>query len=126
MAGAKSATFVKSEKLQTEPDNGGLLAYAVGMIGEYVSEELCEKLLIHLGLESLKPKAHKRKSTADAVSSTKRIKSLTDVDDIGTEEKFVPPTPSPKAVEKKQTAKAKAMVKAASGSKSIMSFFKKK
>lgn len=84
------------------------------------------RLLVHLGLESLKPKAHKRKSSADAISSTKRAKSLTDFDDIGTEEKFVPPTPSPKQVEKKQSAKEKAMVKAATGSKSIMSFFKKK
>lgn len=135
--GAKSATFVKSEKLQTEPDQGGLLVYAAGMLAEYISRELNEKLAVHLGLEALMPKpkakppptaSNKRKSTSDGSAvTTKRIKSLCDTDDgdeIMSDVSTPPPVPSPK--EKKQSAKDKAMVKAASGTKSIMSFFKKK
>lgn len=103
----------------------GLMVYSVGIIGEYISQELSEKLLTHLGLDAVKLKAHKRKSTVDAtaLNVSKRCKddlldeSLEDIRDVKT---------AAKPVEKKVSAKEKAMVKAASGSKNIMSFFKKK
>lgn len=96
------------------------------MISDYITSDLCEKLSVHLGLEKLKAAAPgKRKSLIELEHNTvKREKS---------EEHFSTAnidTMSPAALatvpEKKVSTKEKQLAKAATGTKSISSFFSKK
>lgn len=101
-----------------------LLSYAFGIVGEYIGYDLFDKLSQRLGLEKLKPaEAGKRKSLMNLEHSTlKRIKSEEEILLPNIEQVITPPRP----VEKKQSAKDIKMAKAASGTKSISSFFAKK
>lgn len=87
--------------------------------------DLCEKLSEHLGLEKVKVAVPgKRKSLVELEHNTlKRVKSEEDFSASNME------TMSPQLAtirEKKVSAKEMKMAKAASGSKSISSFFSKK
>lgn len=101
-----------------------MLSYAYGIVSEYITVELSEKLSEHLGLEKIKPMmAGKRKSLIDLEHKTlKRIKS----EDNVSLDYIEPPTVATPIKEKKVSTKDKALAKAASGTKSISSFFTKK
>lgn len=141
--GAKSAYFIKSEKFDNDPTKNGMtsmsqhtvrqiksyffqkstvegefLAYAFGMVCEYIPASLVNQLSAHLGLEKINPL--KRKSMNDLEhKALKRVKSQEDMSLMLEKKPAVVP-------EKKVSAKEKKMAKAASGTKSISSFFKKK
>lgn len=106
--------------------DGEFLSYAFGILSEYLTIDLCEKLSQRLGLE--KPQAaqpgNKRKSLIELEhKSLKRVKSEEDFS-AGDLEPIVRPLAI--VPEKKLTAKDVKMAKAASGTKSISSFFSKK
>lgn len=110
---SRSHNFVKEEK-ENERQAGEMLLYAHGIMSDYLSLEHSRKLSIAVGIPEEKPQ-NKRKSTAELeVSQIKKIKK----------EEIHETTPI-KPVEKKVSAKSKALAKAASGTKSIASFFKK-
>lgn len=150
--GAKSMNYVKSEKFDSQHGmlhiwkfshkqhteyssnifrvdfifaEGEYLSYAFGIISEYLMSDLCEKLSTRLGFEKIQAiQPGKRKSLAELDHRPlKRIKSEEHIS-----ESFVEPAarPSTIAPEKKQSAKDAKMAKAASGTKSISSFFMKK
>lgn len=97
--------------------SGEMLSYALGIVSDYIKPDLSDKLAEHLGLE--KVNVNKRKPTAAPEEKpTKRMKAE-DIENIS-----VKPPNTPK--EKKASAKEIQMVKAASGTKSILSFFSKK
>lgn len=77
------------------------------------------KLLTRLGVEVVK--ATKRKPTKDTTKPTVLEKRARDSSASDS-----PPATPKEVVEKKQTAREKAMTKAAAGTRNIMSFFKKK
>lgn len=125
--GSSSMNFVKSStdvKADEETDEDALKEAALGIISEYISLDLVEKLDCFYGIsEKLKdPIAQqKRKSEAhDRDGDRKRIK-------MEEQENFsdLSPTNVSKAPSK-VTTKSKAFEKAAKGSKSINSFFNKK
>lgn len=100
------------------------LSYAYGIVCDYITLELCEKLSDHLGLEKIKPvAAGKRKSLIELENNTlKRLKSEENFADANMLETVSPPSMK----EKKVSTKDKKLAKAASGTKSISSFFAKK
>lgn len=97
------------------------LTYCIEVINEYIPRDMRPKLLARLGVEVANKPTTKRKSTKDKLEkpsgSEKRLRDSSSSDS---------PPATPKDVEKKQTAREKAMTKAAAGTKNIMSFFKKK
>lgn len=103
------------------------MSYAFGMVSDYITLDLCEKLSAHLGLEKLKAAAPgKRRSLIELENSTlKRVKSEEDFSAPYTET-TMSPSPLATVQEKKISAKEKQLAKAASGTKSISSFFSKK
>lgn len=126
--GAVSATFVKSEKLETNTDELSAVRYAHGIISDYVSLELSEKLAKQLELPDETTEASKkRKSLAELEKpNVKKNKLNADVKSEIMEESFDENVPVKKVVEKKVTVKDKALAKAAGGTRSISSFFTKK
>lgn len=100
-----------------------MLSYAFGVVSEYIKPDLAGRLMAKLGLEKAKPPAnHKRKSTNDASElDAKRFK----VEDIGCIENQLDVS-NVAAKEKKLSTKEKQLAKAASGTKSIASFFGRK
>lgn len=122
--GAMSATYVKSTKCEAGTE-AEYLKYAHGIVSEYLAEDLSKKLAQHMDIpEDLENKKRKLSSPKDETDD-KRLKR------DSTEE-----SPMPKArikdltkSEKKNTTPGKkelAKQRAAAGSKSITSFFKKK
>lgn len=110
---SRSHNFVKEEK-ENERQAGEMLQYAHGIISDYLSLDLSKKLSVRVGIPEEKI-PNKRKSTAELeISQIKKIKK----------EEIHETTPI-KSMEKKVSAKSKALAKAASGTKSIASFFKK-
>lgn len=89
--------------------------------------DLSEKLSEHLGLEKLKPVvAGKRKSMIDLEHKPiKRIKPEDNISFVSNEPTLSPPATA-KEKETKISTKDKQLAKAASGMKSISSFFTKK
>ncbi|XP_026482668.1 ribonuclease H2 subunit B-like isoform X2 [Ctenocephalides felis] len=117
-SGAVSASFVKSEADVSDCDDD-YKAYAFGIISEYINYDLSKMLKVHLGIpETEQPDNQKRKSLATNDKNTKKIKLEKDTED------FVMPIKVEKP--KAPSAKEKAWGKAASGTKSISSFFMKK
>lgn len=118
--GAVSATFINTTK--SESDNESYLLYAHGIVSEYLMNDLSAKLLKFLNLEETA--TLKRKSSAGGPEAKKPKveednKSFTNYNsilDLSKQEKAKKPA---------QAAKDKARAKAAGGSKSITSFFKK-
>lgn len=100
--------------------NSELLSYAFGIISEYIKSDLAEKLMSKLGLEKAKISG-KRKSTNNVGElDAKRMK----IED--TIENQLGASNVNGTKEKKISTKDKQLAKAASGTKSISSFFTKK
>lgn len=98
--------------------DGEILAYAFGIVSEYIPSTIATQLSAHLGLEKINPL--KRKSLNELEHKVlKRVKSQEDLSLL------MDMKPAPMA-EKKVSTKEKKLAKAASGTKSISSFFKKK
>ncbi|XP_030746699.1 ribonuclease H2 subunit B [Sitophilus oryzae] len=120
---AVSANFVKGSK--NDSDNDSYLRYAHGIVSEYLMDDLSQKLLKFLNLpEEVSPQNLKRKSLATPGPEAK--KSKIEEDNKGSSSNVLDlskPEIKPKPLT--LSAKDKARVKAASGSKSISSFFKK-
>uniref|UniRef100_A0A8D8FE27 Ribonuclease H2 subunit B n=1 Tax=Culex pipiens TaxID=7175 RepID=A0A8D8FE27_CULPI len=111
---ARSHNFVKEEKENEVDVKGEMMHYAHGIISDYLSLELSKKLATAIGLPEEKV-VNKRKSTVELeANQIKKIKK----------EESYETTPI-KSVDKKVSARSKALAKAASGTKSISSFFKK-
>uniref|UniRef100_A0AAG5DD77 Ribonuclease H2 subunit B n=1 Tax=Anopheles atroparvus TaxID=41427 RepID=A0AAG5DD77_ANOAO len=115
---ARSMNYVKEEKEnEKEEDAGVALLTAYGILSDYLSLEISRKLATALGFPEDENISKKRKSAIDLESAVvKKIKK----EDIHETTPIKLP-----AAEKKVSAKTKALAKAASGSKSISSFFKK-
>ncbi|KAF2894012.1 hypothetical protein ILUMI_12165 [Ignelater luminosus] len=123
-SGAASATFVKSAK-EDATDNESYLRYAHGIVSEYLMDDLSQKLLKYLNLPEDANISLKRKSTSNMQSESKKLKIE---DEKGNSSSNVLDLSKPdiKAIKQPiQTSKEKSRSKAASGSKSITSFFKK-
>lgn len=95
------------------PDD--VLRFAYFIVADYITEELGGRLLAKLGIEL---KAEVPQSGGKANSMKRAISNEDDEEDVKPLAKKV-------AAEPKVSSKTKAMAKAASGSKSISSFFKK-
>lgn len=123
--GAISATFVKSSRNETS-DNEAYLRYAHGIVSEYLMDDLSQKLLRYLNLpEETQSPNLKRKSTSTPCPDAKKAKleeenkpSTPNVLDLSKPDSKVSKIPA-------QSTKDKARAKAATGSKTISSFFKK-
>uniref|UniRef100_A0A182YMA9 Ribonuclease H2 subunit B n=1 Tax=Anopheles stephensi TaxID=30069 RepID=A0A182YMA9_ANOST len=115
---ARSLNYIKEDKEnETEEDERTTLHTAFGIVADYLSLEVGRKLSTALGFPEDENISKKRKSIVDLESAVvKKIKK----EDIHETTPIKLP-----ASEKKVSAKAKALAKAASGSKSISSFFKK-
>lgn len=152
--GAKSLNYVKSEKTDNNKMQNGnyleldqnqivhnpsnrscfvffhieseFLSYAFGIVSDYITLDLSEKLCEHLGLEKVKAAVSgKRKSLVELENNTlKRVKSEEDFSAAHMETMSPPQLATIR--EKKVSAKDMKMAKAASGTKSISSFFSKK
>lgn len=94
-----------------------MLRYAYLIVADYVTEDLGQQLLKRLGIE-IKSEAKSSKAT------TTMKRSISGDDDDLANLKPSAKKVAPEVV--KVSSKAKAMAKAASGSKSISSFFSKK
>lgn len=114
-AGASSMNFVKSSIEESTADEGDIEETALGIISEYISLDLIEKLDKAYGI-SEKASSQKRKSENFHGIDSKRIK-MEEQENVSISTAKNPP---------KVTTKAKALEKAAKGSKSISSFFAKK
>lgn len=99
-----------------------MLSYAFGIVSDYIKSDLSDKLAEHLGLEKVKPIASSKRKSSPG-SEAKPIKRIKTEEDYHSNENS-PVVNTPK--EKKVSAKEKQMVRAASGTKSISSFFTKK
>lgn len=128
--GAISSTYVKSEKLDESVDTGEYVRYAHGIISDYLSDEFSEKLEQFLDIPA---EIKKRKlDTEIDPKNVKKVKLNDSIEDVkeniksSYESSLVFEESKTKIGEKKSSAKDKALAKAASGSKSISSFFKSK
>lgn len=120
-SGSTSMNFVKSSIEAEAVDEDSLTEAALGIIAEYISLDLVEKLDRFYGVseKAKEPITQKRKSEANSKEGdNKRIK-------IEEQENLVSPTNVHKAPPK-VTTKSKALEKAAKNTKSISSFFTKK
>lgn len=121
-SGATSMNYVKSSLAEEEVDEDSLAEAALGIISEYISLDLIEKLDKVFGIseKAKDPLINKRKSEAGGKEGDrKRIK-------VEKQENYPEVSPSVVKKEAKVTAKTKAMEKAAKGHKAISSFFTKK
>lgn len=119
---------IKTEIIYVSVDSE-MLSYAVGIVSEYIKPDLAEKLMSHLGLEKAKALAssNKRKSVVDSPTDQKDVKRIkTELLDESFDENKSDVGNVFAAKEKKISAKEKQLAKAASGTKSISSFFMKK
>lgn len=119
-----SMNFVKSS-LDDAVDESAIKEIALGILSEYISLDLKEQLKTSIGLitdEVAKdPTNNKRKSDLKHSNDNLKKVKVEDQDDYKS-----PSPPKPSIAQLKQTTKAKALEKAAKGSKSINSFFTKK
>lgn len=119
---ATSMNYVKSSVEEEDIDDNSLDSVALGIISEYISLDLIEKLdkVFKISEKSKEPLMIKRKSEAGGIGGDhKRIK-------VEEQENYHEMSSINVKKESKVTAKTKAMEKAAKGSKSISSFFTKK
>lgn len=118
-SGIVSSNFIQSPTVKEENEDE-IAATALGIISEYISLDLYEKLDTFYGIseKSKEPIVQKRKSNAnDNEPDSKKFK--TEYEDILRQSNPVKP-------QGKITAKTAKMEKAAKGTKSINSFFTKK
>lgn len=124
--GAISATYVKSTKFETGSEID-YLKYAHGIVSEYLAEDLTKKLAQHLNIpDEIESKKRKLSSPKDTMEEKRSKKDAN-------EEESVPKARAldltkPEKLQKTTTIGKKELArqKAAMGSKSITSFFKKK
>lgn len=124
--GSASATFIKSSKSQ-QPDEA-YLRYAHGIVSEYLMDDLSNKLLKQLALpedSQAQNLSNKRKSSATTPQDSKKVK-VESTDTVTKSAVLDLSKPEPKVKPSIVSSKEKARAKAASGSKNISSFFKKK
>lgn len=123
--GSVSATFVQSSTGQAPKE--AYLKYAHGIMSEFLPEDLSLKFYQHLKLPPEEAPGMKRKSVVPAdQKDSKKIK----LDDASSSQAVIPLDDSPEILKaekniEKLSSKEKARQKAAQGSKSITSFFKK-
>ncbi|KAL0849956.1 hypothetical protein ABMA28_011879 [Loxostege sticticalis] len=126
-SGAASATFVTSNIANDTVDEEFYLKYACGIVSEYLPEDLAELLEKQFDFKPdlIESVGKKRKSEVDLNGTNKKIKNEPDCDVL---ESITSPNNSFSEVKKEKplTAKEKARQKAASGTKTISSFFTKK
>lgn len=120
--GSSSMNFVKSSLEEEDIDEDAIAEAALGIISEYISLELIEKLDNFYGIseKTKEPATQKRKSEAGLNESDKKRIKMEEQENLPEE-----PAKNVKAVPK-VTTKSKALEKAAKGSKAISSFFTKK
>ncbi|BES97447.1 Ydr279p protein family (RNase H2 complex component) [Nesidiocoris tenuis] len=116
---AVSANFVKIG--EEEDSNVNYLRYAYGLLCDYIPESLAAKFADFIKLPPELERVSKRK---EIVSPTKPDGKKVKLDDD--DEAYEAKTPVSKIEKKAPSAKEQALAKAAIGSKSISSFFKKK
>lgn len=143
-AGARSQTYVKSDKqMGVDALANARLSLAIGLLCDHLPKALHEKLMVRVGAERAKKTAAlagggggdggRRGSTSSTSSHKRRPTSEAEKAD-GSEKKYREggssssgsESPGATSTERKETAKDKAMAKAAQGTKGIMSFFKPK
>ncbi|XP_030027675.2 ribonuclease H2 subunit B [Manduca sexta] len=128
-SGAVSATFVTSKLENDNIDEEFYLRYAHGVISEYIQDDLMQSLEKRFNFkpELIETIGHKRKSEeeSDSKKEVKKIKREKS-EAVSTNElaysQVSPEVKKPKTL----TSKEKARQKAASGTKTISSFFMKK
>lgn len=121
-SGYSSMNFVKSSLESSNVDDDSLEEAALGIIAEYISLDLVEKLDQFYGIseKSKEPLNQKRKSEVNGTEGDrKRVK-------VEDQENFHDESPKNVKPQPKITTKSKAFEKAAKGSKAISSFFTKK
>jgi ribonuclease H2 subunit B len=123
-SGATSLNYVKSSTESETTDEDAVAEAALGIISEYISLDLIEKLDNFYGIseKSKEPIVNKRKSEANGKEGDKKRIKIEEQENLPEES----PPNAPKPQPPKATTKTKALEKAAKGSKSISSFFTKK
>uniref|UniRef100_A0A0A9YXI0 Ribonuclease H2 subunit B n=1 Tax=Lygus hesperus TaxID=30085 RepID=A0A0A9YXI0_LYGHE len=117
---AISANFVKNED---DEDSGvNYMRYAYGMLLDYIPEALATKLAEFIKLPPEPEKSNKRKEIVSPARPNGK-KSKVDEEE---EDNYEAKSSVPKQDKKTPSAKEQALAKAAKGTKSISSFFKKK
>ncbi|XP_073958882.1 ribonuclease H2 subunit B [Choristoneura fumiferana] len=126
-SGAVSATFVASNASSDSVDQEFYLKYALGIIAEYVEADIVEKLESKFDLKPdlMESLGQKRKSRIGE-SNNKRIKSDQTANGSDLSESMTMQSSNTANKQKPLSAKEKARQKAASGTKTISSFFSKK
>ncbi|CAG9107456.1 unnamed protein product [Plutella xylostella] len=128
-SGAVSATFIASQVDGEAINEEFYLKYAHGLVSEYLEDDLMEALEKRFNFtpELVETLAKKRKSEAQSHSPNKKTKHDTSVEDLK-ESSILSPTQNLPDLKKQKpiSAKEKARQKAASGTKTISSFFTKK
>ncbi|CAB3220862.1 unnamed protein product [Arctia plantaginis] len=128
-SGATSATFVSSNINNENIDEEFYLKYAFGIISEYLQSDIIELLEKRFDFkpELIETIGKKRKSEVENSEPNKRIKcEASNEDDNLNGFELSEKNLSEVKKEKPLTAKEKARQKAATGTKTISSFFKKK
>ncbi|XP_055375634.1 uncharacterized protein LOC129608265 [Condylostylus longicornis] len=127
-AGAQSANYEKSSFLDENVSEDKILTYAWGVIGTFLTEDLHLELANYMKVTIPAPKS----VIEEPKKQSGKRKPLEEVDDEINNKKLKmevvissPEQNTQKVKEKLPTMKEKQLAKAASGTKSIMSFFKK-
>ncbi|KAJ3654014.1 hypothetical protein Zmor_013228 [Zophobas morio] len=122
-SGAMSATFVKKSD---SSDTESYLRYAHGIVSEYLMDDLSQKLLKYLNLPEDPQFNLKRKSLNPLSPNETKKAKVEEENKSSTSNVLDLSKPEPKAAKPpSMNSKEKARAKAASGSKTISSFFKK-
>ena len=118
-----SATFVKKSD---SSDTESYLRYAHGIVSEYLMDDLSQKLLKYLNLPEDPQFNLKRKSLNPLSPNETKKAKVEEENKSSTSNVLDLSKPEPKAAKPpSMNSKEKARAKAASGSKTISSFFKK-
>lgn len=123
--GAISAAFVKSSK--SEVDNEAYLKYAHGIVSEYLMDDLSAKLLKFLNLpDDVTTVTNLKRKSSNLLQSDAKKMRTEDENKSSTSNVLDLSKPEQKQVKTALlSTKEKSRVKAAAGSKTISSFFKK-
>ena len=121
-SGVSSMNFVKSSIDHGAVDEEAITETALGIISEYISLDLIEKLdeVNGISKKSLDPISQKRKSEVDIINGDRKKIKIEEQENLDAKQ------PNVVKKEVKITTKSKALEKAAKGSKAINSFFTKK
>lgn len=120
IGGATSGNFIRS--LNDKIDRKEYLEFAFGIAAEYLDAEFANLLRKTLKLESSKDDGSKKRNPTPASSNSKRAKRSEGPDEDYSKS-YTKPEPAKNAP---KNAKQRALVKSASGTKNITSFFSKK